>query len=347
MKRNRGSPVLYEHLLYTAVGITLVFAFVNGFDGGSVIATLICSRVMRPRRALFWATLAEFLGPLALGTAVAHTMASSILKPKLVEQLPPESLHLMVIAAVGAAITWCLLTWLLRLPSSSSHALIGGILGAGLIFVGTSAVPMNKFLMRVVAPLFLSPVIGLIVGFLVFTIIKGTFGRYHRRVGRLFVPIQKPCMFFLAASHGANDAQKSMGVIALALAAGYPHHLGNDVPEWVVVGCAAAIAMGLSLGGWRIVKTVGYGICRVEPVHSFASQFSTASVVLLASILGGPVSTAQVASSSVMGVGAARRLSGVKWSAALNIVYAWFLTIPISAALGAGCCYCLKELLHP
>lgn len=335
-----------ELFLYTAVGITLVFAFINGFDGGSVIATLICSRAMHPRRALVWASLAEFLGPLTFGTAVAHTMASSILNPKFIEQLRPDSLHLMAIAAVGAAIAWSVLTWLLRLPSSSSHALIGGLIGAGLMFMGISAVPMDKLLLRVAAPLFLSPVIGLFVGFVVFSIIKELFGRSHRRVGRLFVPLQKPCMFFLAASHGANDGQKSMGVIALVLAAGCPGLPGNDIPPWVVVGCAAAIALGLSFGGWRIVKTVGYGICRVEPVHSFASQLSTASVVLLASLAGGPVSTAQVMSSSVMGVGAARRLSGVKWSVASNIAYAWLLTIPMSAALGAGCCYCLRGILQ-
>ncbi len=334
-------------LLYVSVGITLVFAFINGFDGGSVIATLVCSRAMRPRRALFLAVLAEFIGPLILGTAVARTMASSILNPELIGQLGAHNAYLMVIAAVGAAIVWSMFTWLLRLPSSSSHALIGGLIGAGLIFMGNSGVQVSALIKRVVLPLFASPFIGFVVGFVIFSIIRGFFSHAHRGVGHLFVMMQKPCMFFLAATHGSNDAQKSMGVIALVLAAGCSGANTNFfVPLWVIISCAAAIALGLSVGGWRIAKTVGFGICRMEPVHSFASQVSTASVVLVASLTGGPVSTAQVMSSSVMGVGTARRMSAVRWSVAFNIGYAWMLTIPISAMISAGICWCITHVTH-
>jgi PiT family inorganic phosphate transporter len=334
-------------LLELAVGITLVFAFINGFDGGSVIATLVCSRAMRPRRALVLATIAEFIGPLVLGTAVARTMAGSILQPGLIDQLPAHDAYIMVIAAVGGAILWSMVTWLLRLPSSSSHALIGGLIGAGLIFMGTSAIQVHEVLRKVALPLFVSPFIGFVAGFFLFSLIRGLPTHAPRGVGSVFVMLQKPCMMFLAGTHGANDAQKSMGVIALVLAAGSAGtHPDFYLPQWAIVGCAAAIALGLFVGGWRIAKTVGFGICRMEPVHSFASQLSTTSVVLVASLAGGPVSTAQVMSSSVMGVGTARRMAAVRWTAAFNIGYAWMLTIPISAMISASICWCMTQVMH-
>lgn len=334
-------------LFYASIGLTLIFAFVNGFDGGSVIATLVCSRAMNPRRALVLAALAECVGPLLLGTAVARTMSGSILKPGMVEQLQANDAYFMVIAAVGGAIVWSMMTWLLKLPSSSSHALIGGLIGAGLIFMGSSAIELSDLIKKVALPLFVSPFIGFIVGFMIFSIIRGLFSRAHRSVGHLFVMLQKPCMLFLAATHGANDAQKSMGIIALVLAAGCSDpHPDYFIPQWVTISCAVAIASGLFIGGWRIAKTVGFGICRMEPVHSFASQVGTTSVVLVASLAGGPVSTAQVMSSSVMGVGTARRLSVVRWAAASNIGYAWLLTIPVSAMISAGICWCIAHVIH-
>lgn len=334
-------------LFYASIGITLVFAFINGFDGGSVIATLVCSRAMRPRRALVLASIAEFIGPLVLGTAVARTMAGSILEPGLMAKLSAHDAHLMIIAAVGAAILWSLVTWLLRLPSSSSHALIGGLIGAGLIFMGNSAIQVHEVIKRVALPLFLAPFIGFIAGLVLFSVIRALFSHAPRGVGAVFVTLQKPCMLFLAGTHGANDAQKSMGVIALVLAANSSaSHPDFYLPQWAIAGCAAAIALGLFVGGRRIAKTVGFGICRIEPVHSFASQLGTTLVVLVASLTGGPVSTAQVMSSSVMGVGTARRMSAVRWSAAFNIGYAWLLTIPLSAIISAGICWCMTLVIH-
>jgi PiT family inorganic phosphate transporter len=338
---------LNEPLLYVSIGVTLCFAFVNGFhDGGNVIATIVCSRSMRPLRALVLASIAEFVGPLVLGTAVAQTMATSILRPVPLEQLTPQTVRVMIISGVAGAIAWKLPTWIVGLPSSGSHALIGGLIGAGLVAMGPQGVAVEEVVTSVGLPLLVSPLIGIVLGFLVFSIIRRIFQGASRGVGGFFSAMQKPTMVFLAASHGSNDAQKSMGVIALILATGHGEmHGALYLPEWAVVACAAALALGLASGGWRIVKSVGYGICRLEPVHSFASQLTAASVILVASLAGGPVSTAQVVGSSVMGVGASRRLSGVRWSAAANILYAWLLTVPVSAAIGAGIFWLLKRII--
>jgi inorganic phosphate transporter, PiT family len=337
----------HDPLLCTAVGVTLCFAFVNGFhDGGNVIATIICSRSMPPHRALALAVVAEFVGPLILGTAVARTISESILKPDLLEQLSPAQMHLMIICGVAGAILWKLPTWFFGLPSSGSHALVGGLIGAGVAAIGRDGVEVEKVIRGVVLPLVATPLIGLIGGFLVFGAIRSMFERAHRGVGELFAAMQKPTMSFLAASHGSNDAQKAMGVISMILAAGGGEMHGElPLPTWAVLSCAAALALGLSVGGWRIVKRVGYGICKMEPVHSFASQFTAASVILTASLVGGPVSTTQVVASSVMGVGASRRLSGVRWTAASQIAYAWLLTVPVSAGLGAAGFWCLSRII--
>ena len=260
-------------------------------------------------KALLGATAGEFIGPLLLGTAVAHTMAVGIIKPELVQRLSSGNVYLIIIAGVGGAIIWNLATWFVGLPSSSSHALIGGLLGAGLASAGTGGVAVANMFEMALLPLLISPVIGFVLGFLVFSSIRACFAGAPRRVGKFFVTLQTPSMLFLAGTHGSNDAQKSMGVITILLAAASGTGPGDfHVPGWVVVSCAAAVALGLSFGGWRIVKTVGSGICRLEPVHSFASQLTSTTVILGASLLGGPVSTSQVLASSVMGVGASHRL---------------------------------------
>ncbi len=336
-----------EFLFQIAVTTTLIFAFVNGFhDGGNVIATIICSRSVPPKQALALATLAEFVGALALGTAVAHTMATNILKPDAMNQLISIKIHLLVISGVGGAIVWNLITWFLGMPSSSSHALVGGLIGAGAVSMGLNGIAIKAVLYSVVAPMLLSPVIGFVVGFLILSAIVNLLHGAPRSVGRYFASWQKLTMLFLAGSHGSNDAQKSMGVIALLLAASSDRIAGQtSIPFWVMVSCSAAVALGLSTGGWRIIKTLGYGICRMEPVHSFGSQLAAATVILVASVAGGPVSSSQVVASSVMGVGAARRLGAVRWLAAQSIAYAWLLTIPVSAIIAAGSCWCLGKLI--
>lgn len=345
---NRATEVT-ETLLDLSIAFTLLFAFVNGFhDGGNVIATTICSRSMNPLRALLAATAAEFGGAVLLGTAVAHTMTGSILCLEPLEQLTASTVYAAVIAAVGGAIIWKIPSWYIGLPSSGSHALIGGLVGAALMAMGKEGVELHLLVRGVFLPMLASPIIGFVVGFLIFSFIRGLFGRASRGVGHFFAFIQRPTMIFLAAGQGSNDAQKSMGVIAMILAAGSGEMHGKlPIPEWVVLGCAGALALGLLSGGWRIAKSVGFGICRMEPVHSFASQLTATSVIVAASLLGGPVSTTQVVSSSVMGVGASRRMSAVRWSSAGTIAYAWFLTFPISAAIAAAIFWCLNTfLLH-
>lgn len=330
-----------------AVGITLCFAFVNGFhDGGNVIATIIASRAMPARRALFLGTVAELVGPLLIGTAVANTMACSIFRPESLLKLSHSSVYLVIICGVFAAVGWKLPTWALGLPSSSSHALISGLVGAGSVAVGFEGVAVRSVVTHLVLPLLVSPLLGIVLGYVVFSLIRELFGRAHRSVGRFFESVQKPVMVVLAASHGSNDAQKSMGVIALVLAVEAGTGIQElTVPKTVMVACAGALAAGLAMGGLRIVKSVGYDMFRMEPVHSFASQFTATSLVLGASLLGGPVSTAQVVGASVMGVGAARNLSAVRWPAARMIAYAWFLTVPVCTGLGAGGFWLLSRIL--
>jgi inorganic phosphate transporter, PiT family len=337
-----------DHQLFNiCVGLTFCFAFVNGFhDGGNVVATIIASRSMRPMRALLLASLAEFAGPLLLGTAVAQTMAGSILEPTALEIASARQVYLVVICAVTGAIIWKIPSWFLGLPSSASHALLGGMVGAGMVSMGTSCVVVHKVIKDVAMPLLLAPMAGILFGFLVFSIIRSLCSRANRGIGHLFTALQKPTMIMLAAGHGSNDAQKSMGMVAIALAAGSGEMHGiMDLPTWVIWGCAAALAVGLTAGGWRLVRTVGFGISRLEPVHSFSSQFTAVSVILATSLLGGPVSTSQIVASSVMGVGASRRLSGVRWSAASNIVLAWLLTVPVCALLSAGLYWLLRSIL--
>jgi PiT family inorganic phosphate transporter len=336
-----------EALPSIAVGITLCFAFVNGFhDGGNVIATIIASRSMPPRRALFLGTVAELVGPLLMGTAVAGTIAGSIFRPEAFLRLAPNSVYVVIISGVFAAVGWKLPTWAFGLPSSSSHALISGLVGAGSLAVGFEGVAVRPVVMHLILPLLISPLLGLILGYVVFSLIRGLFGRAHRSVGRFFESVQKPVMVVLAASQGSNDAQKSMGVIALVLAVKAGTGIEQlTVSKTVMAACAVAMAVGLAMGGLRIVKSVGYDMFRMEPVHSFASQLTATSLVLGACLLGGPVSTTQVVGGSVMGVGTARSLSAVRWPAARNIAYAWFLTVPVCAGFGAGGFWLLSRIV--
>jgi inorganic phosphate transporter, PiT family len=334
-------------LFQISIAFVLIFAFVNGFhDGGNVLGSVICSRSMVPVRALGLAVLFEFVGPLVLGTAVARTMASSILKPDVLIQLNPIDVYLIVISGVGGAIAWKIPTWYFGLPSSGSHALIGGLVGAGVVCVGFQAVPLDRVIIGVFLPLLISPLVGMLVGFFVFSFIRYVFSGSHRSIGILFVLLQRPALAILAAVHGSNDAQKSIGVIGILLALQAGKLDGaHDIPWWAIVSCAACLALGVSVGGWRIVKTVGFGIWRMEPVHSFSSQFAALTVIGTASLIGGPVSTAQVVASSIVGVGASCRLSGIRWSVAAQIAYAWLLTVPASALIAGGACRLLKQFV--
>jgi PiT family inorganic phosphate transporter len=299
---------------------------------------------MGPRTALGLAALAHFIGPFLFGTAVAQTIGKGIID---ISAFDPNQTGLsisLVVAALIGAIAWNLITWFFGLPSSSSHALIGGMMGAVLVAYGPEKILWNGIL-YVVSILIISPVLGLIFGTL---FLKAAFRLSHHAtptINNFFRQMQIPSSIALSLSHGANDAQKSMGVITMSLVI-----LGISptfqIPIWVIASCAGAIALGTASGGWRIIKTLGAKIYRLRSVHAFCAQTSSAAVILGAAMMGGPVSTTHVVSASIMGVGAGQRLSSVRWGVAKNIILAWFITIPASAVM-AGLCFYLIRVVHP
>jgi PiT family inorganic phosphate transporter len=317
--------------------LALGFDFLNGIhDSSNVVATMISSRALSPRVALGMTAVANFAGPFIFGVAVANTIGHEIV-------LPDSINNLVLIAALVSAIIWNLLTWYLGFPSSSSHALIGGFIGAVLISVGWQAIQI-KGLEKILIALFTSPIVGFIVGFLVFRIVLLLSWKASPSINRFFKRSQIVTSLALGLSHGTNDAQKTMGIITLALVtSGYLENF--KVPLWVIVICSAMIALGTALGGWKLIKTLGGKFYKIRPIDGFASQLSSAAVILTASLLGGPVSTTQVVSSAIMGVGAAERVKKVRWQVAQEIATAWLLTIPATAILAAGVYWLLNQFV--
>ncbi len=316
-------PELFPILL----ALALIFDFLNGFhDSSNIVATVISSRAMHPRAALLLAAVAEFAGPFLFGVAVATTVGAELLE---VVSLPVTA----VIAALAAAVIWNLITWYVGIPSSSSHALVGGLLGAGIVAAGFEVV-RPAGLLKILVALMLSPVAGLLVGFLVMRFTRWAARNAPPRINIAFRSSQILTLFGLGLSHGTNDAQKTMGVITLGLvAAGLQPEFA--VPVWVIAVSATAIALGTSFGGWRLIRTLGGRMYRVRPIHGFTSQITGAGVILGAALLGGPVSTTQVMSSAIVGVGAGERLNKVRWTVLRDMMVAWLLTIPVTAALAA------------
>lgn len=309
------------------VAVALIFDFLNGFhDSGNIVATMISSRAMGPRQALFLASIAHFCGPFLFGVAVAATIGKGIISPE-------AATAAVIFAALLSAITWNLITWYFGIPSSSSHALIGGMLGAVSVAYGFDVIQMNG-LVRVIAALLASPLLGLITGYLFMRIVLFLARGASPRINRFFKRSQIVTSIALALSHGTNDAQKTMGLITMGLVnMGYLPEF--TVPTWVIALCAAAISLGTVGGGWRIIKTLGSRMYKVRPVHGFAAQACSAFVILSAALLGGPVSTTQVVSSAIMGAGSAERLSKVRWGVARNIAMAWIITMPASMLIAA------------
>jgi len=309
------------------VALALFFDFLNGFhDSSNIVATIIFSRAMSPRLALIMTALAEFVGPFIFGVAVAKTIGEGIIKPGVI------SIE-VILAALLSAIIWNLFTWYFGIPSSSSHALIGSIIGAVVISVGWQAILLPG-LFKVILALFLSPVLGLLVGFIFTRLVYFLARNATMKINWFFKNIQVLTGLGLGLSHGANDAQKTMGVITLGLVTfGYLNEF--EVPLWVIAASAGAIALGTALGGWRLIHTLGAKFYKIRPVHGFSTQISSAGIILGAALLGGPVSTTQVVSSTILGVGAAERLSKVRWSVMNSILIAWFLTIPATGGLAA------------
>ncbi len=314
-------------MVWFVIVLAVVFDFLNGFhDAANVVATIISSRSMSPESALILAATCEVLGPFLFGTAVAKTIGQEIVNPALIDVW-------VVMGALVGAIFWNLLTWWFGLPSSSSHALVGGIVGS-VMASGHMADLKVRGLMIIVAVLITSPVIGFMVGAMVQKAVTFAVRGCTPAVNGFFKKSQLVTSVGLALSHGTNDAQKSMGIITMVLfASGMIPEF--KVPVWAIFFCAMAMGLGTACGGWKIIKTVGSGIFKLRPVHGFSTQTSAAAVILTASWFGGPVSTTHVVSSSVMGVGAAERIKAVKWHRAGDIVSTWFLTIPAAASVAA------------
>lgn len=325
--RQNGWIIVDMNMLLTLIVLALIFDFLNGFhDSANIVATVISSRALNPRVALIMTAVGEFIGPFLFGVAVAKTVGEGLFDASLI------TLEIMIAALIGA-ILWNIATWLMAIPSSSSHALIGGLLGAAITARGFSIVQTPALTIILVA-LFISPILGLLVGYLITKLVFFLSVRATPKINTWFKLAQIPTSFALALSHGANDAQKTMGVIALALFISNPD-AAFSVPTWVIFISAAAIALGTSFGGWRLIRTLGGRIFKVRPVHGFTSQLAGMSIILGAALLGGPVSTTQVMSTSIMGAGAAERVNMVRWHVARDLLVAWALTIPVTGLVAA------------
>ncbi len=325
-------------IIITIIALALLFDLLNGIrDSSNLVATVISSRALSPRWALGLTAVAGFLGPIIFGVAVAKAIGSEIVSP--------ESVNLQVIlATLGAAIVWNLITLLLGLPSSSSHALIGGLLGAVLLDTGWGSIHVDG-LLRILIVLFTSPIIGFLAGLLIAKLILWLCSKATPGINNFFKAGQLVTSVSLALSHGANDAQKTMGIITMALVTG--GYLNTfEVPTWVVLTCAGLIAVGTALGGRRLIRTLGGKFFKIRPLHGFSSQLASSLVIIGASLLGGPVSTTQVVSSSIMGVGAADRVSKVRWGVAGEILLTWLLTIPAAGLLAAGLYWLIIQFIH-
>lgn len=311
------------------VVLALIFDFINGFhDTANAIATSVSTRVLSPRMAIIMAAVLNFTGAF-MNAGVAKTIGSGIVDPSHIPQK-------VIIAALLGAIAWDLITWYFGIPSSSSHALIGGLLGAAIIFKGSIfVVNWTNFFWKILLWLVLSPIIGFLIGFIIMTVLNWVLKPLRpSAVTKIFSKAQIVSAAAMAFNHGGNDAQKSMGIIAMALVSGALIPKFN-VPLWVKIACAIAMALGTSVGGWKIIKTMGVNMSRMAPVNGFAAETGAAAVIFTATMLHAPVSTTHVISSSIMGVGSSKRLSAVRWILAKNIVWAWVLTIPACAVISS------------
>ncbi|HSF79626.1 MAG TPA: inorganic phosphate transporter [Anaerolineales bacterium] len=323
-------------VLVLFVFIALAFDFLNGFhDSANVVATAIASRAISPRWALGMSALANFAGPFLFGVAVAETIGNEVVTGEAVT-VP------VALAALISAIVWNVLTWLLGIPSSSSHALVGGFVGAAIAGYGLHVIHLEG-MYKVLLGLFISPVIGLIFGWIAMrqALFMGQW--MSRRATYFYRRAQWFTTLVLGLSHGTNDAQKTMGILTMGLVA-FGILKEFEVPLWVIFVSASAIALGTAFGGWRLIRTMGAGFYRVRPVHAFTSQVASSVVILGAALLGSPVSTTQVISSTIVGAGAAQRVPMVRWGVANQILIAWILTIPATILMGALVFWILRQV---
>lgn len=323
--------------LLIVIGLALLFGFLNGLrDSSNVVATMISSRAFHHQTALAITAVAEFFGPFLFGVVVAKTIGDQVVQSRV---LTLDS----IAACLIGAILWNLITSFFGLPGSSSHALIGGMVGAVIMEAGLGAIKLAG-LYKVLLALFTSPLVGFAFGFLVTRLIYFLARNATPRINDFFKNAQFLTAIALASSHGANDSQKTMGIIALSLVIGgaLPSF---QVPIWVVAASAAVIALGTSFGGWRLIRTLGGKFYKIRPLHSFSTQLTSAIVILSASLFGVPVSISQVVSSAIIGVGSSERLSKVRWSVAGDIAVSWIITIPASGLLSAGVYWLIVNLV--
>jgi len=339
-------------LVATIIVVALIFDFLNGFhDAANSIATIVATKVLSPFRAVLWAAFFNFVAPFWFGVHVADTVGK-VVNTSLFSSWEVSNI---VLAGLCGAILWNLTTWYLALPTSSSHALIGGFGGAGLVAAAMARGSMRNVLDwgsidRIVVFIVLSPMIGLVLGFANMVIVSWLFRRAApRRVDAWFRRLQLVSAALYSLGHGTNDAQKTMGLISVLLvSAGYLNVKpdgGLPVPVWVILVCAAAIALGTMSGGWRIVKTMGLSITKLRPIGGFCAETAGAATIIGASLAGIPVSTTHTITGAIVGVGSTQRLSAVKWGVAGRIVWAWILTMPMSALVGGGV-YALIHVLQ-
>jgi inorganic phosphate transporter, PiT family len=330
-------PEGFTAALVVVLLLAVTFDYINGFhDTANAIATSVATRALRPRNAVLMAAAFNFIGAFA-GTAVAKTIGSGLVDDQ-------TSTTAVVAAALLGAIAWNVITWRLGLPSSSSHALIGGLLGATIVAAGFGALNVNGIVDKVLIPLVTSPLLGFLGALVLMVALYWIFFRVARKpLARVFRKVQLVSAGYMAFAHGSNDAQKTMGIITLALySAGVLQT--NDVPPWVIVISATALSVGTAVGGWRIMKTMGQRVVELEPIHGFAAETTAATVLLGTAHFGMPVSTTHVIASAIMGVGSARGVRGVRWGVAGNIVGAWVLTLPAAGLMGAACWVVLNAL---
>jgi inorganic phosphate transporter, PiT family len=317
------------HILLFLVALALAFDFLNGFhDAANSIATIVSTRVMRPQWAVLWAAFFNFAAFLFFGLLVAATVGKGIIDPAIVD-------HYVVFGALIGAISWNIITWYFGIPSSSSHALIGGLAGAAVAKGGVDTLIAAGFL-KTIAAIVLSPALGLVLGAAFMILISWICaGSTPRRVDRWFRRLQFVSASFYSLGHGGNDAQKTMGIIWMLLIAADVTGSNDPLPFWVVLACQSAMGLGTMFGGWRIVKTMGQRITKLKPVGGFCAETGGAITLFLATWLGVPVSTTHTITGAIVGVGSVNKLSAVHWGVAGNIVWAWVLTIPCSALIAA------------
>lgn len=324
-------------LLFIVILLAVIFDFINGFhDTANAIATSVSTRVLSPKAAVFMAAVLNLLGALS-GTAVAKTVGAGLVDASSVTQIT-------VISALLSAIIWDLITWYLGLPTSSSHAILSGVVGAAIATAGVRVI-LSKGVYKVLIGLFFSPIVGFILGLMLMMLLIKIFrSSAPAMVNKLFSRLQIVSAAYMAFSHGSNDAQKTMGIITMALVSFYKLP-DFHVPLWVIILCAATMAFGTAAGGWRVIKTLGVRLVNLKPIHGFAAETSAATIIEVASRIGLPLSTTHVISSTIMGVGSSKRLSAVRWGVGGNIVIAWVLTLPACSVLAWLICKFLSLFL--